>query len=104
MPFAPSRTLPPGGLSPDLGDDDDTAARTRKTHLSAVEQMARHHRCSPEALTDEQVQAQGKAGRIAASLLRMDLVILDELGYLPSARPAGHCCSTCSPSCTSTPA
>lgn len=28
-------------------------------------------------------KAQGKAERIASSLLRMDLVILDELGYLP---------------------
>lgn len=31
----------------------------------------------------EQEKAQGRAGRIAASLLRLDLVILDELGYLP---------------------
>ena len=31
----------------------------------------------------EQEKAQGKAGRIALSLLCMDLVILDELGYLP---------------------
>ena len=31
----------------------------------------------------EQEKTQGKAGRIAGSLLRMDLVILDELGYLP---------------------
>ena len=31
----------------------------------------------------EQEKAQGKAGRIAMSLARMDLVILDELGYLP---------------------
>ena len=28
-------------------------------------------------------KADGKAGRIEASLLRLDLVILDELGYLP---------------------
>jgi len=28
-------------------------------------------------------KAQGKAGRIAQSLLRTDLLILDELGYLP---------------------
>jgi DNA replication protein DnaC len=32
----------------------------------------------------EQEKAQGKAGRIALSLLRMDLVILDELGHLLS--------------------
>ena len=31
----------------------------------------------------EQEKAQGKAGRIVLSLLRIDLVILDELGYLP---------------------
>ncbi|HTT09295.1 MAG TPA: IS21-like element helper ATPase IstB [Burkholderiaceae bacterium] len=31
----------------------------------------------------EQEKAQGKAGRIATSLLRMDAVILDERGYLP---------------------
>jgi DNA replication protein DnaC len=37
----------------------------------------------------EQEKAQGKAGRIAASLLRMDTVILDELGYLPFSQAGG---------------
>jgi DNA replication protein DnaC len=37
----------------------------------------------------EQEKAQGRAGRIAASLLRMDLVILDELGYLPFSPTGG---------------
>jgi len=37
----------------------------------------------------EQEKAQGRAGRIAASLLRMDLVILDELGYLPFSQAGG---------------
>jgi len=37
----------------------------------------------------EQEKAQGKAGRIAASLGRMDLVILDELGYLPFSPTGG---------------
>jgi DNA replication protein DnaC len=32
---------------------------------------------------------EGKAGRIAQSLLRMDLVILDELGYLPFSQAGG---------------
>ena len=32
---------------------------------------------------------QGKAGRIASALLRMDLVILDELGYLPFSQAGG---------------
>jgi DNA replication protein DnaC len=37
----------------------------------------------------EQEKAQGKAGRIATSLLRLDLVILDELGYLPFSQAGG---------------
>ena len=37
----------------------------------------------------EQEKAQGKAGRIAMSLLRMDLVVLDELGYLPFSQAGG---------------
>jgi DNA replication protein DnaC len=37
----------------------------------------------------EQEKAQGKAGRIAAALLRMDLVVLDELGYLPFSQAGG---------------
>jgi DNA replication protein DnaC len=34
-------------------------------------------------------KAAGKAGRIALGLLRMDLVILDELGYLPFSQAGG---------------
>jgi DNA replication protein DnaC len=37
----------------------------------------------------EQEKSKGQAGRIAASLLRMDLVILDELGYLPFSPSGG---------------
>jgi len=37
----------------------------------------------------EQEKAQGKAGRIATSLLRMDAVVLDELGYLPFSQAGG---------------
>lgn len=37
----------------------------------------------------EQEKAQGKAGRIALSLSRMDLVVLDELGYLPFSQTGG---------------
>ena len=65
---------------------------TGKTHLATAIDVAgitRHGRrvrfYSTVDLVNalEQEKAQGKAGRIAASLLRMDLVILDELGYLP---------------------
>nr|WP_301773099.1 IS21-like element helper ATPase IstB [Paraburkholderia sp. SECH2] len=37
----------------------------------------------------EQEKPQGRAGRIAASLLRLGLVILDELGYLPFSQIGG---------------
>lgn len=37
----------------------------------------------------EREKREGKAGRIAQSLLRMDLVILDELGYLPFSQTGG---------------
>jgi DNA replication protein DnaC len=37
----------------------------------------------------EQEKAQGKAGRIATSLLRLGLVVLDELGYLPFSQAGG---------------
>ena len=37
----------------------------------------------------EQEKRDGKAGRIAVSLMRMDLVILDELGYLPFSQAGG---------------
>ena len=36
-----------------------------------------------------QEKAQGKAGRLALSLSRMDLVVLDELGYLPFSQAGG---------------
>lgn len=37
----------------------------------------------------EQEKAAGKAGRLAFALMRMDLVILDELGYLPFSQSGG---------------
>lgn len=37
----------------------------------------------------EQEKRDGKAGRTALSLMRMDLVILDELGYLPFSQAGG---------------
>ena len=70
---------------------------TGKTHLATsigVAGVTRHGRrvrfYSTVDLVNalEQEKVQGKAGRIATSLLRMDLVILDELGYLPFS-PAG---------------
>ncbi|WP_197082890.1 ATP-binding protein, partial [Pseudorhodobacter ferrugineus] len=37
----------------------------------------------------EQEKAQGKAGKIAEALVKTDLVILDELGYLPFSASGG---------------
>lgn len=71
---------------------------TGKTHLATaigVAGITRHGRrvrfYSTVDLVNalEQEKSQGKAGRIAASLLRMDLVILDELGYLPFSQAGG---------------
>ena len=71
---------------------------TGKTHLATaigVSGITRHGKrvrfYSTVDLVNalEQEKAQGRAGRIALSLLRMDLVILDELGYLPFSQAGG---------------
>ena len=71
---------------------------TGKTHLATalgISGVTRHGRrvrfYSTVDLVNalEQEKAQGKAGRIAASLMRLDLVILDELGYLPFSQAGG---------------
>jgi DNA replication protein DnaC len=71
---------------------------TGKTHLASaigVEAITRHGKrvrfFSTVDLVDalEQEKAQGKAGRIASTLLRLDLVVLDELGYLPFSQAGG---------------
>ena len=38
----------------------------------------------------EQEKTDGKAGRLADTLSRFDLIILDELGYLPFSRSSGQ--------------
>ena len=72
--------------------------RTGKTHLAtaiAVSGITQHgQRVRFYGTVDlvnalEQEKAQGRAGRIAASLMRMDIVILDELGYLPFSQAGG---------------
>ncbi len=71
---------------------------TGKTHLATaigVAGITKHGRRVRFYSTVDLVNAleleksQGKAGRIAVSLLRMDLVILDELGYLPFSQAGG---------------
>jgi DNA replication protein DnaC len=71
---------------------------TGKTHLAtaiAVAGIASHGKrvrfYSTVDLVNilEREKRDGKAGRIALSLMRMDLVILDELGYLPFSQAGG---------------
>ena len=71
---------------------------TGKTHLATaigVSGITRHGKrvrfYSTVDLVNalEQEKAHGRAGRMATSLLRMDLVILDELGYLPFSQAGG---------------
>jgi DNA replication protein DnaC len=71
---------------------------TGKTHLATalgISGLTRHSKrvrfYSTVDLVNalEQEKTQGRAGRIAMSLVRMDLVVLDELGYLPFSQAGG---------------
>jgi DNA replication protein DnaC len=71
---------------------------TGKTHLATalgVAGITRHAKRVRFYSTVDLVNAlelektQGKPGRIAFNLMRMDLVILDELGYLPFSQAGG---------------
>jgi DNA replication protein DnaC len=71
---------------------------TGKTHLatglgvSAIQQhglRARFYSTVDLVNMLEQEKAAGKQGRLAMNLLHMDLVILDELGYLPFSQAGG---------------
>lgn len=71
---------------------------TGKTHLATalgIEAVTRHAKrvrfySTVELVnTLEQEQAKGRAGRLAHQLMHLDLVILDELGYLPFSQSGG---------------
>jgi DNA replication protein DnaC len=71
---------------------------TGKTHIATalgVQAVEHHHKrvrfFSTVELVNalEQEKAQGKAGQIADRLVRLHLVILDELGYLPFSASGG---------------
>ena len=71
---------------------------TGKTHVATALgiQAIEHHRRKVRFFSTielvnalEQEKARGKAGQIAESLTRLDLVILDELGYLPFSASGG---------------
>ena len=96
------------GLITDLADLSFTGAAhnvvfiggtgTGKTHLATALGVSgiTHHgkRVRFYSTVDlvnllEQEKAAGKAGKLAFALMRMDLVILDELGYLPFSQAGG---------------
>ena len=71
---------------------------TGKTHVATAIgiQAIEHHRQKVRFFSTielvnalEQEKAKGKAGQIAEGLTRLDLVILDELGYLPFSASGG---------------
>lgn len=71
---------------------------TGKTHVATAlgVQAVEHHRRKVRFFstielvnTLEQEKAKGKAGHLAETLTRFDLVILDELGYLPFSASGG---------------
>lgn len=71
---------------------------TGKTHLATAiaVQAIQHHRLRVRFLSTielvnqlEQEKQQGKPGRLANRLVHTDLVILDELGYLPFSQAGG---------------
>jgi DNA replication protein DnaC len=71
---------------------------TGKTHLATalgIEAVTRHNTrvrfYSTVELVNalEQEKASGRPGRLAHQLMHLDLVILDELGYLPFSQPGG---------------
>lgn len=77
---------------------------TGKTHLATAlgVQAIQHHQLRVRFVsTLELVNAlelenrREHAGRLATKLSGVDLVILDELGYVPFSQTGAHCCSTC---------
>jgi DNA replication protein DnaC len=71
---------------------------TGKTHLATAIGVAGiaakgkrvRFYCTVDLVNElEREKREGKAGRIALALMRMDLVILDELGYLPFSQAGG---------------
>lgn len=71
---------------------------TGKTHLATAiakhlvqeEKRGRYFNVVDLVNQLEQEKMQGRGGKLAESLLRLDLVVLDELGYLPFSKSGGQ--------------
>lgn len=87
-------------ILPDTGSrlDGNQQPGTGKTHVATALgiQAIEHHRRKVRFFSTielvnalEQEKTKGKAGQLAETLVRLDLVILDELGYLPFSASGG---------------
>ncbi len=92
------RTLHDGAFVDDAGNIVFVGGTgTGKTHLAiaiASHSVRTGKRCRYFSVVDlvnklEREQADGLAGRTTEQLLRMDLVVMDELGYLPFSKNGG---------------
>jgi DNA replication protein DnaC len=85
-------------LAPDIGHYVSVSPGTGKTHLAigvasaVIRTRARGRFFNLVDLVNqlEQEKATGRSGRLAENLLRYDLIIIDELGYLPFSQPGGQ--------------
>jgi DNA replication protein DnaC len=59
-------------------------------HLIQEEKRGRYFNVVDLVNQLEQEKLQGRGGKLAESLLRLDLVVLDELGYLPFSKSGGQ--------------
>ncbi len=59
-------------------------------HLVQEEKRGRYFNVVDLVNQLEQEKMQGRGGKLAESLLRLDLVVLDELGYLPFSKSGGQ--------------
>ena len=89
LPLAPgpADAGPLGPKAPPPADEEATLAPGRKSRLPTAE--ARF--CATVDLVNalEQEKAANKAGQLAERLLKLDLIILDELGYLQFSPSGG---------------
>ena len=84
---------------------------TGKTHLAlalglaACQQGYRVRFTTAAALVNELLEARDdkRLLRVQKQLAKQDLLIVDELGYVPLSKPAPSCCSRSSPSATNKP-
>jgi len=61
-------------------EEEDSATRGRGRFFNLVDLVNQL----------EQEKAAGRSGRLAEKLLRYDLIVIDELGYLPFSQPGGQ--------------